>query len=702
MAVEISVIKAGGEEVFLNLFPDTQAQFQQFSPVFKYNSYPAAYSFGIEFPAEGNDLTLGFQTSPFVSDKPVFLESRFYHNGSIKYRGKLLVERDRSSREKTTIEASFIVNGWASLIEGVSIREVCDEIITLGSNQSAIAAAAKTASQNTYPTSKVYFSPFKNESHYTVSDGYSGTEFNSYDQAAQEFRFNTDGTTSYGLAPSVYMLEVLRQCFEYFGYTVSGNVFDDARFKTVLVDGLTSLDDVGTLGSAFLSLSSDVYYDLIGSGVPPDPTLPVWDTVEEDFTITGVNLAADRWFPLPELPGSYTFDFVFVFGDVDGDVRVVLDHPEFSGSPQTIYTGTGNETISWSITLDFTTTTWTEIGFTIDFDGGFGTGTIKAGSTVRAYPAIEDFAGANRWLSEFRLGDCLPDVPVSDFIRDIRKMGINVFFDDLERTAIFKTVPEILSEKAVPITDVSEDREREIQEERRVNLNWKSSKVNRSDLRDLGSFETVDDLPPPAPGRLAHVVQTNNYYVPTLPTGETQWEWKILGQKIDGISIGNGREENITLSAGLAPVDIFEMDSEEVLARSYNETGGSTWQEQGLGDYALRFSIAHGFQSGSVGLYPEQTPYDLNYSGSSVAPLSLLFERETIGLYELFWRGFLSKLYGSSKTTSIFLLKTGAGKLLRSKLIYENVEYLLEKITPEFGPENQIKTAIELRKINLA
>lgn len=694
MAVEISVIKDNGEEVFLNLFPDTEAQFQQKSPVFEFNSIPGSYSFGIEFPAEGNELALGFQVSPFVSDKPVFLESRFYHNGAIKYRGRLLVERINSSREGDVIDSSFVVNGWASLIEGKSIREVCTEVIELGGNQPDIAAEAKALSQLSYPDSKVYFSPFKNTDHYSVDDGYSGEEFNSYDQSAQAFRYNVDGSTAYGLSASVYMLEVLRQCFEYFGYTVSGDAFDHDGLKKILVDSLTSLDDVGTLESCLLSLSTDEYYPPLGGS-----TDPVWDVIEEDYTIAGIDLGVADFYTLPQY-GDYQIDLTIVLGAVVGDLTLRCTHPEYNGINLYTYTGSGNETLEVSVPLTFTGFDL-DVGFYFQFDGGFGEGTIKEGSTFRIYPVDPLYSNSNRWVNSFKLGDCLPDQSVSDFIKAVRKIGVNIFFDDISKTALATTTPSILSKASIPISGLSIDREREIKESKRITLNWSSSKVNNSGLRDLGTFETESDLPTPVPGRLAHVRQTNNYYTPKLPTGASAWEWVIIGQKVEGYTTGEGSAENISSSAKLPEVQIISMDGEDVLTRVFKETGASLWQEQGLNDYPLRFSLAHGFQSGSVGLYPESTPYDYNYTGSSVMGISLLFEREGVGLYELFWREFILKLYGSSTTTTRFLLSKAPGELLRRKIFHENVEYLVEKITPEYSRNNLVEAILELRKLNV-
>lgn len=696
MAIEISII-SGGEEQFLNLPPDLSAQFDQRSPVFEFNRVPGAYSFRIQFPAEGNELALGFQTSQFVSDRPVFVESRFYHNGSIKYKGRLLIEKIRKLRSGDEIESSFIVNGWASLIEGVSIRDVLEEVIPLGISQSAIAAEAKALSLLSYPDSKVFFSPFVNDNHYSVPDGYAGTEFNSYDQALQTFRTNTDSTTAYGLAPSVYMLEVLRHCFEFFGYSVEGDALDDPKLQKVLVDGLTSLDDIGTLEGCFIEASTDFLYDFVGVGTPPNGDDHPYDTIIEDFTTAGVNLSNNQFYTMPAY-GFYTFDFVIVLGDVTGTLDIRINHPQFSSFPLLGYTGSGNETITFSVTLEFTGFGF-DLGAYFDPGGGFGTANILEGSSLRIYPASADFANANRFLSEFRLGDCLPDVSIKDFIKDIRKFGVNVFFDDIAQTAYFITNPAMINQASEDITDISEEVEKEIMEERRLTINWSSEDVKLSGLRNEGSFELLSDLPPPVPGRVAHVYQTGNYYVPKLNETEDGWEWVVLNQKVIGVTTGSGRTEDVKASAKLPLMDVVTMDGQEVLCRSHSTEGASTWQEQGLKDYPLFFSIAHGFENGSVGLYPHSSPFEFNHGGTASVDFSLLFERADIGLYEIYWSDYVRKLYGSSRTTALILLKKSANELLRKKVFYQNVEYIIERLIPEFSRENIIQAKIELRKL---
>lgn len=697
MAVEISIIK-DGQEFFLNLPEEISAQFQQRSPVFEFNKVPGAYSFQIEFPAQGNELILGFQTSDFVSDAPVFIESRFYHNGAIKYKGSLLVERIRKLREGDEIESSFVVNGWAALIEGVSIREVCNEVITLGDDPAAMATQAKALTLLDYPSSKVFFSPFINDRHYSVEDGsYQGTEFNSYNQATQSFRFNTDGTSSYGLVPSVYMLEVLKQCFEFFGYNIQGDALEDPRYQKILIDGLTSLDDVGTQESALLTASSDFLYDPIGSGVPSPYETPPFDVVTQDFTSAGVNLSNERFYTM-ESYGSYTFDFTLVLGDINGTLDIRINHPEWEPFPLLGYTGSGNETISFSVSLEFTGF-GLDVGAYIDIAGGFGDGTIKEGSTLRIFPNNPDFANSNRWLGEFRLGDCLPDTPIKDFIKDVRKLGVNIFFDDISQTAHFITNQGMLSQSAHPITELSEESEKEIQESRKLTINWDGDDVKTSGLRDLGSIDLLSELPPPVPGTLIHVYQTGNYYIPKLNETEDGWEWRLLGQKVIGVTSGEGREEKVSAKAKLPLMDVVTMDSEEVLTRSHSTEGASTWQEQGLKSYPLFFSIAHGMQSGSVGLYPHSSPYEYDYSGATSAAFSLLFEREGIGLFEIYWAGYVRKLYGSSRTSTKILLTESANELLRKKVFYQNVHYLIERLIPEFSRDNVVEAMIELRKI---
>jgi hypothetical protein len=692
MAIAISVI-VDGEERFLNLTPKQKAQFQQQSPVFEFSRIPGTYSFGLEFPLEGNSELLGMAESKFVRDTPLFVESRFYFRGNIQYVGLLLIEEVNKSREKGSIDTSFIVNGWASNISDVSIRTVCDEEIDLGDSQTEIVAAAKTASQAGYPDSKIYFSPFRNLSHYSVEDGYSGTDFNSFDQSSQSFRFNTDSSTSYGLAPSVYMLEVLKRCFEYFGYEATGDVFENPKLQKVLVEGLHSLDDIGVLGSCLLTTSADVE-------IPTDYTWPdpLFDEVVEDFTVAGVNELSGNFFPIP-VTGDYRFDITIAFGDKTGPDNVGLFIPGHYASPIWTYTGSGNETVTYTGVIPLNSSLTNPCGLLLD--SGFSTIEVLEGSTISITPVISAFADSNRFLGQFKIGDCLPDITISDFLIAIRKaFGINVFFNDLSKVGFCTLYDQVLGQDFVTIDDFGYEYKKEILEERLLKINWGNSKTDVSDLRIEGSFDTVDDLPIPKPGRIAHAFQTNNWYVAKLNDGETNWEWVVLGPKIDGVQIGSGRSESVVSSAKLPKIDLIEMDSEEVLCRVYDEEGSSSWQEQGQRTWPLYFSIKHGFQPGGVNDYPLSSPYEYDYDGNVVSDFSLLYERENIGAYEVFWKAFVQKLYQSSRITIHSLLKRSAGELLKSKIKIDGVEYIPEKIVPEFTDDSSVKAKLELRKIN--
>lgn len=689
MAIEISIIDRG-EERFLNLPPKFSASFQYQSGLFKNEAIPGSYAMGFKIPVEGNARILGLAHKIEVGNREYLYDARYYKNGALKHTGKLFVEYGNVSRENKELDTSFLIFSYGAISEGLSIRDVVDDVVDLGAGPAAIAVTAKAASLLSYPESKICFPTIRNENFYS-GDEYNPELFNVWSQGEQEFKYNEDGSTQYSLLPQVYLLHVLEKCFTHFGFTIKGDVFSNEKARKIHLVGRHAIDKLREGGAAEIATTYD---QIMPIGVWTDVD---WGEVIKDETDGGVTIPSTTPYPAIQFE-QYIVIIKLQVGAFSGSQFRIWYDSDAGTSWDGPFVPTANE--EFVINSGYTPFVTQNIGLKIIVDGG--EMEVLEGSNFFIYSVGNFFNETNIWRGTFDLKDCVPDIEISSFL----KFAKRVLCCDITTNSVSKEVDisfcKTKLNSAPQSLIIPEDYQKETFANERIRLKWDNEDTNFDESVITGQVASSSELPEAMPTFAFYQLNTNQFIIPVhLGDSPPYYEWQVAATDLKSAYVGAG--EIVDFSMGAKIPDMVEVSdgTNDVLVPSFSGQGSTYLKKQGTRSWDLAVSLYHGLQEGSLDTYPFSSPYHVDLQGNIVSDFSLKMTEPVIGLFETFMKEWFEARARSVRVKVKTLIPgRNPEELIGMPIVSDNQKFLVEEIAQKDEDDGLSEALIYLRKLN--
>jgi hypothetical protein len=372
------------------------------------------YTAGFRIPVAGNEAALDYQHILAVRYNYVLFSANLYEGDVLYYRGTLAIEESSYSIGGSSYDANFIVDEYSTLVDGKTVQDALgDEGYTFASpDQQDIRDEVGALINETMDVIPWMLPPFRNEKMFDGAEELEGVYkgiVNAWFPDSDRYDWNDYGNADAYIAPWMSMVYVLRKCFTFIGYHVTGDALENAWLKKQLIWGNHTLDNIQAAGFAQFKKNTPVTL----SGYTWQ-ALPVEEVIE-DFTVgqnatTGaepypVATPMTRWIRILMKTGACTATQLD-FGKASAPgIEFIMDDP----LPDTAYQVVFPVNYSGSEVFD---------GIVIrPFGGDI---TIQAGTIVEWH----DDEGSlwNKWPQQFKYADCVPAMNISTFLTAVKSV----------------------------------------------------------------------------------------------------------------------------------------------------------------------------------------------------------------------------------------------------------------------------------------
>lgn len=520
------------------------------------------FNVGLKVPVEGNEAAFAYANldaaniGPNGTFRRRSFTARVMNAQGVRFMGTMEIENIAKSEAGDAFDLNFVANIYATQIDGKTLRDVMDEVYELGTDDASIAAQAKTLSEGAWPDVPMAFPVLGAEGRLPML-------LNVYDPENQQYFQNSEGT-EYALSPQLYLLEVLRRCFSFFGYRTTGKVFDNLFLRKKLIGSIYTLDLYGFKWDAKYQLGEDV----TASGFT---YAPVWNIALYQNLDSGILVPSATPYRTPFGSDAFYFHLELYFGDIVSSSIFIYTTNQAPGEQPAFVVPTANGYLS--IRLERMITTQQDVGVIIEVPAGQ-TCSIKANSTLRVIPSLlpngtePETRPQIEWRTSFNLKNCVPATSIATFLQALKmQYGIAYDVNPMSKTAEVYFLNEQLE---APVEDVlsgeiSEARELEVPPAAKLVFKYENDEQETGlDFEYLGEFPTLFGLrgytegnmvglDPDTPiifdkKRYALIRNLNTYYVNedgTWTMGKpayTKWEY------------GEGEEQNVSIPITLLPM----------------------------------------------------------------------------------------------------------------------------------------------------
>lgn len=710
--IEIAVIK-DGKPSFLALPDGVRLSFEHINSAINFDfTVPGVFHMGLKLPAEPNAQILGQAHHLESAPRSRTLDVEVYHFGVIRFKGKLVIQSGTVSKAGDVIDCDLIANGIGVEIDGVSIRQLIDEQVNITTatvtNDRYDAWQSHVATKHgAIDADQQYcFPQFVNLNQYNgQNDGVESTDgvtyLNWYLAGGIEVRapienpeWNGSGDprrwlNTYAVAPSVYVMHMVKKLGEFIGYTMTGDYFNHPDLRKEIMVGLYSADKIFDQGAVTLRKSLDTVYNATFNNPLHQPFQ--FDQIIQDNNAGGYTLSGAAEQYLCAGAGQYFCQVTLLIHSTSSVTHEVeLFRHASSGAAGTsagagfintvaIPAGDSVHTISFvspnmsagqGLSFVFTPLTASTL-------------TIKASTQVDFIPFEE--RRRNVWADGFNLANCVPDVPVKDWLKNLKlRWGLHVVVDDIQREMNFGFVRDIFSRKPVDITDlvVSGDYQKQFSDSLHYTFKIAGTDDPYDEGRVQGVVESVDDLPSGAPISERHIyyVLSQNGFMEFSENPATEtYEWQVIRGNALRQRIGSGQNKDITIRNKHLP--LAEHDQKNV---SELDTAGNS-DEYGMGTdgFDEMYAFFYGLQPSPTNAWlMSQTPFSTTGAalGSTQQTLNDALP-DTDSPFTL-WKPLIEKINGAPSVTLEMVHSLRVEDLPQDRLLRYGFRLLLiESIT---------------------
>lgn len=527
--MRLSIVK-NEQEYFLNLPSDFSINLEDYDGAFDFTvAVKGGYSDNFQIPTEGNEDALNYINVLSATNGLYVYAAKLYDVDGLKYVGRLVIEQVEIELAQSTVDANFVTDEYSSIVSDATIAEVCaGTVIELGTTQAEIAQTAAEMCEN--PNSKVVFPPIHNKVFYGNIDTITDWKFisNHVDSTGASMTMLHNNPLSgslcrYNLLPSFRWKYIFERCFEYFGYSVTGDeVLNDQSFKAQILLGKKPLDILKNWGMCSFKRSTAL---TVGTTL----TYFSVDAILEAHTYNNLQTTGDTPFR-PERTGTYNPYLKLVIGDCTATQIGLLVEPGaviwFDVAPDSF--------VNLPTISTFPNTT--------DYRGAklvADTGTIEILSgELYFFPDVVQYF--NKFMGSFDFKDFLPDKKVSEFLlRTKQEFGIDWTINSVTKKVEVYYVADKFNQlqEAENIGIVSSDIRVKTNEGKRFVWGYDNVKPKLQYLDSIGSFNSIGAAPVGFFFNRAYIVAENNWYSTNYSS------WDALGPEINNAQVGDADSE---------------------------------------------------------------------------------------------------------------------------------------------------------------
>ena len=715
---------------------DFTIEYELNNPSFDEGFEIGSVSLPTDIPIYGNEISLGFVHELNTANKITeYNDVLIYFENTFWYRAKMTILK---TFYPTHLKVAFAITDFFSQVGDITLPEIEYPSQFLGNTDAAILATAHSSIDG----SKIYcFPPMQADGFYNgVGDLPTTVSVNSHTGTTYETNVNL----SKPLCPWFSLPKLLKVVLEYFDYQVVGEVFKSSELDAIKVSNMRSLENDKN--------ENDFSIELKDLATGEDESYAVWSTYNP------ANFAfANQQYKIEEnLPFLFTYKFhippqqrtwsgagyVGVLIDYKIEVRLLLWDGYDPATATEVYSDTlydipspGAKLYSQKITYNHNTQA-ADVGkyfilqansselYVQGFTDSFGIPTVQPGygtiynENVYRLPIDKleidvRYTGVtgNEFLPSYlNIERFLPDLSVADFISNLRQdfnfrfefdpqqkqiaVNFNKSFMDLPIRDISTKLIDIYEAdfqsigKSYAFTQVQDN----ISEETR-----KENEAKLTNLTNIGTFNTVADLPTPVLGSYAIVGESNSVYIATLvlPSsvfGSYTVNWQLSHTLSTTTTAGDTSDDTTVIKTYFQPINAAE-------TLIFNGIGKSAAIPDPSNDkfYMCNFL---GTLTPDVKLYP--TLYDKSLSGVPLRALRLNYD-ETISnsIYGFCWKEWIDFLNKLTPIEVEFTDSAASEQYSFSEFLkFNNSVFVLKQIKQEMKSNGEKRLQATLLKIN--
>ena len=668
----LSIIASG--DISLDLPKDAVMEFNLENPAFSDDFLSGSYSQTITLPfTKTNDRF--FNNARFIEVKR---RTKTYDNVLVKYKNMLLYSGKLNLMRITDngYEVSYSINGFILDVFGKKLKEVnYGSDYFLGNYQQEVLSAVKSIALQNYPAVNCNFPSVENYRFYQSdgldlttgsNDNYLG-KINRYAVWASGFSPNyTSGAILYNantLVPFLYIHFIIEKIFEDLGYTIQGEFLTDVDMQKLLLYNGNSLDRSELKPCAKIGQAAGI--------VRFDATIPHTYIQFTDETSPGYSDPNNMWnatfyWSMPALVDAdvtfivkITYD-AHAYGGTGGvqetEIQmqkydsiggVILYHHDISSWVATASPGDVYEYVfqvqcnigdyvdaSLLIHSDFATTNdWIDI----------------SAATIEIADSYNN-AGVNNYKSAIHYADHVPDMTITEFLKELCKIpGIYLTFDPIRKTVNFNFRKDIFSAKIIDLSASLLQGSREIKITNsgyKFSYNWGNDSAAENNFNSIDGYTLVNTVVtirpstprPTAANQMLFETCNRRYFISQWsPAPINAWTWKFYTHKADNIIKGTGEKE---ITSMFSPVLMATEDYRvygDVVNPKIEATGNSDVYNQNGNDSPLKLMFYFGFQTVNAETWPFASSHPVLPDGTMAHPYSLFWDDMAKGPYTLFW-----------------------------------------------------------------
>ncbi len=618
---------------------EASVRFEKVNALFTTEVYQGDYSFPFTVPAtEKNIRILGFVNRIDTSDKIVDYTCDLYLYNVFYSPAKLIIN---ASTNKTI---SFnLALGLKSLIIGDKKLAEIDlgTDYALGNDTEAIANSASFITViSDWTTYGFSFPCHYNPDFYGSNNPTFNGIINRVDSTTGKIKFNTTGTgNKYALVPFLFLFYVLSKIFRAEGLTPSGTFWDDTKASKLLLYNNRALDAPDVINSSYILTTGVGYHnDTSRIQFQKGPAgsfdnFGGWDNTSFHHIINSnhygkciidINLTA-------YISNNLGYDgiyFVPLFGvDLDGVNLGNFNLPSFPGTTQNV---------QFSVAHTF---------------GPGDLGKELSVYYIHNHPGVTDpypypvigvqpnssflltnvsSQGLNTFSNILKFKNHVPDMTVSEFLAEVKKIGVDININYSDRTVKLNRISDSIKTPLAKDYTSKADPEFELSYDTKnagfsFGFDWGSDGLAQDNFKSIadlpfkGEYIKIEDLPnPQRAGDIVLIKNLNQYYI-TVGTSSA-FTWEFYSDNYYPVVIGKGETE---IKCKLAPMFMSihgneggTVDENAALMPQIKQTGSSEMFGLGINDFTPRLVFYRG--SNFYNSIPNPRGGGYIYAGTSV------------------------------------------------------------------------------------